>query len=294
MGNNKKTVRCSFCNKLGHNRVSCERLKESIELNREDYGSSHPDVKKYDNYMKLYSEKSKINAQGKRFCKYCRQPNHNVRTCPKRQQDISKLKKRNNSWRELILNLLKEKGVGLGCILTNEQSAFFGSRSENRGDKWILTTIYWEKISWLTTRDKYTFSESLDTSALYHRTQSKVFKLVNLNNSSVSTVLSVSQMLENPLIEESKRMDYTWEVISRIDELLPPDEWLTVNDKVFDLLCVNLFNSVCNNKGLYEALSWNILKNKPLYLIANSLGKGISSEILESIIKEKKDKNNEE
>jgi len=51
MGNNKKTVRCSFCNKLGHNRVSCERLKEGIDLNRENYGSNHPDVKKYDNYM---------------------------------------------------------------------------------------------------------------------------------------------------------------------------------------------------------------------------------------------------
>ena len=89
-------------------------------------------------------------------------------------------------------------------------------------------------------------------------------------------------------------MDYTWEVISRIDKLSPPDEWLTVNDEVFDLLCVNLFNSVCNNKGLYEAFSWKILTNKPLYLIANSLGKGISSEILESIIKEKEDKNNEE
>ena len=36
MGNNKKTVKCGFCGRLGHNRVSCPKLKEMIEKEREE------------------------------------------------------------------------------------------------------------------------------------------------------------------------------------------------------------------------------------------------------------------
>ena len=279
MGNNKKTVKCSFCNKLGHNRVSCEKLKEEVESNRKQHGSNHPDVRKYDDYVDSYSIKSKINAKSKRFCKYCRKPNHNSRTCPSKQQDVTSLKKRNNSWRRLILNMLREKGIGVGCILANSHSSFFGSRAEHptKGDKWVLTTIYWEKISWLST--------SLHMA-------DKVFKLINLNNSSVSTVLSVSQMLENPSEEDNKRMDYTWKVISKTEELSPPDQWNTIDDMPFNLMCMSLFDNACTNKRQFDAFSWKMLKNKPLYLITDR--EEISTEILESIIKEKEGNYDEE
>ena len=154
MGNNKKTVKCGFCNRLGHNRVSCKKLLESINRDREQYGSNHPDVIKYDDKANAYSLKSKINAKSKRFCKYCSRQNHNIRTCTERQEDISKLKKKNRDWKRLILNKLKEKGVGLGSILSSKQSDFYWTRQTNgtvpttgRG-KWILTTIHWEKIGW--------------------------------------------------------------------------------------------------------------------------------------------------
>ena len=244
MGNNKKTVRCSFCSKLGHNRISCEKLKESINQNREQHGSNHPDVKKYDDHMDIYRLKSKINAKSKRFCKYCSRQSHNIRTCVERREDISKLKKKNNDWRKLTLKLLKEKGIGLGCVLTSEQSDFFGTRlgsgvsSTGRGDKWILTTICWEKISWLPSDDK-------------------VFKLINMNNSAISTGLSITQMLET-----RETTHWTWQVVSRVEELSPPEEWIQINDEDFSLLCVILFDEVCKSKRLYEVYSSRITNNK--------------------------------
>ena len=52
MGNNKKTVKCSFCNRLGHNRVTCEKLSNLIEETRKKFGSDHPDVSEHDHYKK--------------------------------------------------------------------------------------------------------------------------------------------------------------------------------------------------------------------------------------------------
>ena len=84
---------------MGHNRVSCEKLKVEIEKNRQQFGSTHPDVQEFDDYRKDYSEKSRNNANQKRHCSYCLQTGHNVRTCTIRQKDFVKLKRINKDWR---------------------------------------------------------------------------------------------------------------------------------------------------------------------------------------------------
>ncbi len=230
MGNNKKTVKCSFCGKLGHNRVSCPKLKELIEKEREEHGSDHPDVKLYDRMSKGYSKKSSDNANKTRHCSYCFQPSHNVRSCEIRSKDISKLKKRNTAWRNALISHLKDRGIGLGSIMTGKYSKRYGSRAYNKGDKWILTAIEWDLITF----------DRKDSPEL-------VFKLVNLENSSVSTVITISRITS--LVGDSSK-EYHWDVISPSTTLNYPEGWDTVSDVEYDKHLVSLFKGM--GKKQYE------------------------------------------
>ena len=237
MGNNKKTVKCGFCGRLGHNRVSCDKLKEMIENERKEHGSDHPDVKLYDELSKGYSRKSSNNANRTRHCKYCHQPNHNVRSCLDRSRDISDLKKRNSAWRKALIGFMGERGIGTGCILTSKYSKRYGSRMYNKGDKWILTSIDWNKI---------TFDSSQKDPEDY-----KVFKLVNLTNSMVTTNLSVSQFVavnEN----STTKTEFYWDVVSPSKTLDFPDGWDTVGDRAYDEHLIELFKGM--RKRDYEDL----------------------------------------
>lgn len=240
MGNNKKTVKCSFCSRLGHNRVSCPNLKERIEIEREKYGSDHPDVKTYDQLVKGYSKKSSNNANKERHCKYCHYPNHNVRSCAERSRDISDLKKRNASWRKALLEFFEERGIGTGCILTSKFSNRYGSRMYNKGDRWILTSIDWDKITF-------------DCSSSDPDDQ-KIFKLVNLANSMVTTSLSVSQFVA--VDDSSSQIEFHWDVVSPSKTLDFPKDWDSVKDRAYDEHLVELFKGM-NKRGYEDLISFS-------------------------------------
>lgn len=235
MGNNRKTVKCSFCGRLGHNRISCAKLKQMIEDEREQHGSDHPDVKLYDELSKGYSKKSSNNANKIRHCKYCRNPNHNVRSCAMRERHISDLKKRNTVWRKALLEFFEERGIGTGCILTSKYSKRYGARMYNKGDRWILTAIDWDKITFDSSRDPEEY---------------KVFKLVNLSNSMVTTNLSVSQFVA--VNEQSSEIDFYWDVVSPSKTLDFPQGWDTVGDKSYDEHLIEMFRGM--DKRDYEDL----------------------------------------
>lgn len=250
MGNNKKTVKCSFCLRLGHNRVSCDKLKSMIENERHQYGSDHPDVKLYDKMTKGYSKKSSNNANNERHCKYCFQPNHNIRSCGEREKDFLALKKRNALWRKALLINLAERGIGTGCILSSKFSQRFGSRMYNKGDKWILTSINWDRI---------TFDSSLNPEDY------KAFKLVNLSNSSAQTALSVSQLVAT-VDNLKKEKEFYWEVVSPSKTLDFPEGWDTVSDKNYDKHLIEVFKTI--NKTTYQDLISFSYIDKPLDILA--------------------------
>lgn len=249
MGNNKKTVKCSFCLRLGHNRVSCDKLKSMIEKERQEHGSDHPDVKMYDKLAKRYSNKSSNNANNQRHCKYCFQPNHNVRSCSEREKDFLALKKRNMQWRKSLLFHLSQRGVGTGCILSSKYSQRFGSRMYNKGDKWILTSINWDRI---------TFDSSLNPEDY------KAFKLINLSNSSAQTSLSVSQLIaSNDSV--NKEPEFYWDVVSPSKTLDFPLGWDTVSDKKYDEHLIEVFKTL-NKTSYLDLISFSYI-DKPLSVL---------------------------
>ena len=119
MGNNKKTVKCSFCKRLGHNSVTCTVYKEEVDKLRTEFGSNHPDVVEYDSFKSNYSRKSSINANKRRACSYCGEEGHNVRTCAEKRRAISKLKKINSKIPKKTIENSIEKKATRFLILDN-------------------------------------------------------------------------------------------------------------------------------------------------------------------------------
>lgn len=235
MGNNKKTVKCSFCNRLGHNRVSCPKLKAEIEKNREQYGSSHPDVREHDQYLKEYSDKSKSNANRTRHCSYCMGAGHNVRTCNIKDHDFIKLKRINKDWRKNVLKELRERGIGVGSIMSN---ARYINNIENRKSPWTLVSIDWDNLSWV-----------IDNK--------KVFKLILMSNPAIYRQITLEQLLN-----DSPSYNFRWEVISESEVLDYPEQWNTVSDPTFDSHCIELFSGL--TKSEYDTFFFNIYNAKPL------------------------------
>ncbi len=237
MGNNKKTVKCSFCNRLGHNRVSCEKLKAEVENIREQFGSEHPDVEEYDQYKTKYSRKSKLNAKTTRRCSYCLQTSHNIRTCAVKHADIIKLKKANKVWRNNILNELRQKGIGVGTIMANSG---FVSSVENKKSPWTLVSIDWQNLSWLVDNKR-------------------AFKLILMSNPAIYREVTLEQLLN-----DSPTYSYRWEVLSESTILDYPEKWDTVSDPLFDEQCVEVFKDI--TKTEYDSFFFELYNSKPQIL----------------------------
>jgi hypothetical protein len=240
MGNNKKTVKCGFCHRLGHNRVTCDKLAEAVEENRAKYGSSHPDVVEHDKYKKLYSNKSKNNANKARHCSYCASRDHNIRTCSTKQNDMIKLKKLNAQWRGNILGELKQRGIGVGSIMANHS---YLSKTENSKSPWTLVSIDWENLDWI-----------IDNK--------RAFRLILMSNPAVFREITLEQVLN-----DSHAYVHRWNVLSKSDALDYPDRWDTVSDTGFDSRLIELFKGI--NKYDHDILFIQFYDNPIKYLHIN-------------------------
>ena len=235
MGNNKKTVKCSFCNRLGHNRVTCLKLKKSITDLEDKYGSNHPDVLEHRAYLNDYSEKSKKNATKSRYCSYCRKSSHNVRTCVERSKDVSRIKKLNFRWRTKIRQELHARGIGVGSIISTANHI---SSIENKASPWTVVSIAWDKVNWITDN-------------------ARVFKIILMSNPAIQRELTLEQILN-----QSESYYHRWNVVSKSYNLDIPDKWDTISDPIFDEKCIEIFDGITKAEfdGLFmelqESASW--------------------------------------
>jgi len=215
MGNNKKTVRCSFCGTLGHNRVSCPKLKKYVSKVEKKYGENHPDVKEHKSYMETYSNKSRENATKERKCSYCHTSGHNSRTCVHFKADYSKIKRINHKWRKNLIRILKNRKIGLGAIV---------STCAGDASPWTIVSIDWIRLNWVTDN-------------------APAFKVIKISNPGHQKYITLEQ-----IINQVQSYYYNWVVVSPGQELDYPEKWDQLDDPDFDNLCSRFFESMTAEK----------------------------------------------
>jgi hypothetical protein len=127
-GNYKRTVRCSYCYQLGHNKSSCpknkEQLKENVEYYKEELAKCE---RAPDNWQRQSLERSlercqkqlkKMENRGKnRKCGYCGLAGHTRRTCQKRKDDVQEMTTTTIDLRMGVAKKMAEAGLGPGSLI---------------------------------------------------------------------------------------------------------------------------------------------------------------------------------
>lgn len=120
--NGKRTVRCRHCWQTGHNIASCSTLTPEQKAARG------------------------VVANGKRTCRWCGETGHNRTSCHKRKRDHAEYILDNAAWRARVLELMKNKGVGIGALVS-----FKEARPDDNGN---IPLYLIEKIEWTDVQKK--------------------------------------------------------------------------------------------------------------------------------------------
>ena len=258
MGNYKKTVRCSYCNRLGHNRITCPELESDIQTIRSLYGRSHPKVLEYDLKRKNYSKKSSNNANKKRYCSYCFEAGHNRRTCAHLKDHKSVVLDKNYLWRKSVVKMLKRQGINIGTLISHNteyvRSASYNlwvTPSHGLGisskDLWMIVKINWDDIN---------FFESCD----------EIFTISLMKRPSTKMTISLESLIYNET-DLYKSDECAWKVISKTDSVKVPKNWLSGDDKI--VTKVDTFFNDMTNDAYKEAFLLEL--NDRNHLINNVL-----------------------
>ena len=123
-----RTVRCRHCYKEGHNVKSCEALTKEVKTN--------PDGYYYRRYKKYFNpDGTRKKASVVKKCSYCNVAGHTKRTCDAKLIDMAKNIKTNAEYRRDMYNFLKEKGLGVGSLVTVHNNMY------------LVTKIDWDNFS---------------------------------------------------------------------------------------------------------------------------------------------------
>lgn len=123
-----RTVRCRFCFKEGHNVKSCEALTKEVKENPDGYY-----YRRYKKYFNPDGTRKKANVV--RACSYCDVVGHTKRTCDTKLNDMVKNIKTNAEYRSDMYNFLKDKGLGVGSLVTIHNHMY------------LVTEIKWDNFS---------------------------------------------------------------------------------------------------------------------------------------------------
>ena len=104
--------RCGYCHRRGHNRATCERLKQDVRENPGSYTA-----KRYRARQAAKEERAGSNGKATRKCSYCKNTGHNKKTCPKIAADRKNMASKNRAFRKDFIRRCKAVGFGPGTLV---------------------------------------------------------------------------------------------------------------------------------------------------------------------------------
>lgn len=143
---NKKTVRCGYCHRPGHNKSSCQQYASRIEELRENHGSDFYLVAGYD------AKKAKRKASGKaRQCSYCSEVGHNRKTCQIIVTHMGEIRAKNVEYRKQIWSAMVKHGIFTGAIITSDENTAYRKKGDRTSGSFrvpmVITRVMWENIN---------------------------------------------------------------------------------------------------------------------------------------------------
>jgi len=239
----KRTVRCRYCHKPGHNKSSCPQYAARVEDMREKYGSDYWMVAQYD------EKKAKRSAAGKdRKCSYCGEGGHNRGTCGILKTHMEETKEANIVYRQRAFQRLVHHGLFTGALVTN------GSVTVNRGDEvnkfttpLVVTRVCWENINVWNREYRYFSDSIIERPPFELKPLSAVFRpypvYSNFPYDYELNYVKMSRSTFNRYTESTDangswyaqyRDQYFIRVVSKVLAEAPPVGWLSCEDKDFN------------------------------------------------------------
>jgi len=126
-GNYKRTVRCSHCYEIGHNRSSCPQLKKSLQdtiseykarLDKDVWDRPHDKVQAQRRFEWATNQLHKMQSRGKnRKCGFCGDYGHTRRTCQERKDKTAEMLKKTLDIRQRMRDVLQDIGYAPGALV---------------------------------------------------------------------------------------------------------------------------------------------------------------------------------
>lgn len=116
--NGKRTVYCRHCYQKGHNRRGCPQLSDVVKARYKSGDLA-------------------------RKCSWCRQGGHTKTKCEIRQGEIVAYVKENAKYRQEVLSMMENMGMGYGALVVPKRS----ERTEiDKEELCIITKIDWDNV----------------------------------------------------------------------------------------------------------------------------------------------------
>ena len=213
---------CSKCWTVGHTKRACPayRKKAAIWLRENEYLK---DTSEYHKPHYVREVEAYANSAKNRVCSWCQEKGHNKRSCEVRKSATTKNVEKNKEWRAVVLEKLKEVGLGVGALITSK------NYRDEAPNLYLVTDMRWDGINIRTSGNEcveyYEYSKSnyKEGSAYPQMTVSSI-------DNCRSTTLYYPQFKDGDDNELFYSASDGLEIVSP-SEPSPPDDWL--NDEAW-------------------------------------------------------------